>query len=718
MSSTYEKTSMDNTEMSKLIEAAKQQSSERSKKEVEKRKKMVVSTNTSSTTVVSNQTDMKSVEHGEYVKTEDGMGAIVIDHEVELEKRRSNDKTGEALLNLLNPNGLIIDANQYVPDYGKDAPEGYDPGVQFITENPYDPKTKKIKEIKDGFSKLSLGLPGQGLVNSESDEAKIVAEALHKLETGEIVLPTPEEYEKQKEEARKNRDHKRAERQAKAKEALRQQNARNDIKEEQIVEMEEPQMAEMPENAVIKKGVDELMSTLDTETNNNQVTPDTPVKVETQIETPTKIEEKIVEPIENPTSNTTTQTNVPSEPVAQPDTQPVQAAPQKPTTFNLAEAEEEVKEITESAPEEKKEEEIKPEDVVHIDVPSGEAETLIDSLPVETYEKVVKSKVIKVNEVELKDIPVATSRITNIADYKRVSRRRKNVNTAEITERVLINSGFVITLKGATSLEMATIFVSPTASDVDYEKEYTFCYEHTVGTSIGKLSYNEFVAKVDPMDLETILYGIYEISETDERNVSIICGTNDGGCGESYEVGVKVSELPDLDTVTDETKERIKTIVDAKNSIDVTRRIVEESPTSIVKVIKLGDRFLTIRTTTGNMMIERMDMVESIGQTYGPLIAILILYVESITLQIQERPDVEPTPYLLDTVELICEELVHFNDDELECVKDIISELKQYRTISFSIKGPCVCPNCRNVKKSIPCAISDLVFQKAQNVLV
>ena len=175
----------------------------------------------------------------------------------ELEKRRSNDKTGEALLNLLNPNGLIIDANQYVPDYGKDAPEGYDPGVQFITENPYDPKTKKIKEIKDGFSKLSLGLPGQGLVNSESDEAKIVAEALHKLETGEIVLPTPEEYEKQKEEARKNRDHKRAERQAKAKEALRQQNARNDIKEEQIVEMEEPQMAEMPENAVIKKGVDE-----------------------------------------------------------------------------------------------------------------------------------------------------------------------------------------------------------------------------------------------------------------------------------------------------------------------------------------------------------------------------------------------------------------------------------------------------------------------------
>ena len=554
----------------------------------------------------------------------------------------------------------------------------------------------------EGFSKLTPGLPGHGLVSADSEEGRLVAEAFHKLETGEIVLPTPEEYEKQKEEAKKKRDQERAERQAKAKEALKAQTARNDTKEQPVVEREEPQMAEMPENAVIKKGVDELMSALETGNTNHQVQPDTTPNVGT--------------PIENPASNRNDNSN---EQVVQPVREKPQMPPQKPATFNLAEAEEEVKENAENAPEvESDTETIKPEEVVHIDVPAGEADTLMEHLPLGTYDKVVKAKVIKVNEVELKDVPTATARVTSIADYKRLAKRRPKTKTAEVTERALINSGFVITLKGATSLEMATIFTSPNTTDVDWEKEYNFCYEHTVGTSLGKLSYNEFLAKVDPTDIETILDGIYEISETDTRNVSIICGTNDGGCGQSYEVEVKISDLPNLDEVTDEMKARIKTIVDAKNSVDETRRIVEDSPTSIVKTIKLDDRYIKLRPTTGSMMIERIDRIDSIGQTYSPLVAILVLYVESITVQIQERPDVEPVSYLLDTVDLICEELMHLDDDELQCVKDVVTnELPQYRAITYSIKGPCKCPHCGNVKKSIPCSISDLVFQKAQSVL-
>lgn len=386
-----------------------------------------------------------------------------------------------------------------------------------------------------------------------------------------------------------------------------------------------------------------------------------------------------------------------------------------PKTFNLAAAEEEVKEA-EATPvvEEEKKEEIKPDEVVEINVPAGEADKLIDNLPLDTYQKVVRSKVVKINEVTLKDIPTATTRVTSIADYKQLAKRRPRTKTAELTERVLVNSGFVITLKGATSLEMATIFTSPTSSDVDWEKAYRFCYEHTVGTSIGKLGYNEFVKKVDPADIETILYGIYEISESDSRSVTINCGE----CGGSYEVDVKIAQLPNLDDVNEETRNRIKTIVDAKNSVDDTRRIVEDSPTCNVKVVQFGDdRYITLRTTTGNMMIERIDRVDDISNEYGALIAILILYVESITIMVQDRPDVEPTPYLLDTIDTICEELVQLSDEELKYMKDIVVEFKQFKPVTYSIKGPCQCPNCGDSKKSIPCAIADLVFQKAQSVL-
>lgn len=707
MTPTHEKSSMDASEMSDMIKAAKQQQLERSQKEATKRKPMVVAT-ANNAKVVSNSADIASAEHGSYVQTEDGIGAIVVDHEVEMQKRQENDKTGQALLNLLNPNGLITDANQYIPDYGKDAPEGYDPGVQFINENPYDPKTKKLKDIKAGFSKLVPGLPGHGLVDADSDEGRMVAEAFRKLETGEVVLPTPEEYEQQKKEAKEKREREREERRNKAKEALKSKNSQPDqsIKQSSTpVEdaVDEPQMGVMPENAIIRKGVDDLLNALE---NGNKTNTQEEVSTQQATEARTPVKVNVEPPKTTPEATRPIQDEQPKE--------------ESSKVLNLAEAEEEVKEMgdiaEEAAPSEP---EIKPEEVVNINVPAGEAATLMETLPIDTYNKVVRAKVVKVNEVELKDIPTATSRITNMADYKRLAKRRPKTKTAEITERVLINSGFVITLSGATSLEMATIFTSPTSTDVDWEKEYSFCYEHTVGTSLGKLSYNDFVQKVSPSDIETILDGIYEISETDTRKVSIICGTNDGGCGESYEVDAVISDLPNLDKLTEESKERIKKIIDAKGSMDETKRIVEDSPTSIVKYVQCGDdRVIALRTTTGNMMIERIDRIDGIGQTYGPLVALLMLYVENITITIKEREDAEPETFLLDTVDLICSELIQLEDNELQFVKDIITDtLKEYPTITYSIKGPCKCPHCGNTKKEIPCSISDLVFQKAQSVL-
>lgn len=667
MSTTYEKSSMDTSEMSELIKAAKQQQLERAQKNAEKQKS---NNQDLTTTILDNNTDISSIEHGSYVQTEDGVGAILVDNDYEINKKRENDKTGKALLNLLNSDGLIHNANSYNPNYGSDVPDGYDPGVEFIKENPYDPKTKQLKDIKAGFATLVPGLPGHGLVEADSEEGRLVAEALHKLETGEIVLPTPEEYEQQKKEAMERKNKERIDRRQKAQEALK-----NNIEEETVEDDNEPHMAEVPDDVVVTKGVEELMNMLDNQQTENE-----------------QVVQEVSQPVE----------------------QIVVEEPKK--VFNLAEAEKAVYEPKEEIQETPvNSEEVKPEEIVNINVAKGEAKELIENLPLETYNKVVKSKVVKVNEVELKDIPTTTRRITSVADYKRLAKRRPRTKSAEVTERVLINSGFVITLTSATSLELATIFKSSANSDVDWEKEYTFCYEHTVGTSIGKLSYNEFVNRVDPTDLETILDGIYEISETDTRSISLTCGN----CNTVYDVNVKIADLPVLDELTDDSKKRIKEIIEAKGSIDETKRIVENSPTSIVKYVKCGeDRIFALRTTTGNMLIERIDRVDDIGEQYGPLVALLMLYIENITISVEEKAGAPTTNYLLDTVELICNELLQLNDDELQFIKDIITDsLVQYPVVNYSIKGPCKCPECGTVKDSIPCSIVDLVFQKTLSVL-
>lgn len=690
----HEKSDLGATDLSEMIKMAKAQQEEKSKQAAEKRK---LESPKSKTVAVKNREG--SMEHGSYAVGEDGIGGIIIDHELELEKMRENDKTGKKLMSLLDSNSLVIDVGSYTPDYGEDAPEGYDPGVQYIKDNPYDKKSQDMIKLKEEFAKYEIGLPGHGLVPKGSDEAKKVAAALEKLRTGEVVLPTPEEYEAQKKAAMERKARKQAQAQAEQQTVPTEQS-----NNESIPAIEEPTMGIMPENAVMKKGVEDLLNEINgikTE-EQEELIPMNKIDLSELEESPA--EETVVEPPHHVLG----QPLIPNKP---PEPQPI----------DLVGLEEGLAEDAKAAtpkPVEKKPE-VKPEDIVTINVAEGEAETLMQNLPIETYNKVVSSKVVKVNEIELKDVPVKTTRLTDIAKYRMLSQRRPNTNTAEVTERVLINSGFIVTLKAATSLEMATIFSSPTSNDVDWEKEYIFCYEHTVGTSLGNLSYNEFVSRVAPTDIETILFGIYEISETDERKVSINCGQNDGGCGRTYEVTVPINTLPNLDALTPESRERINQIIAAKNSPEETRRIVKNSPPSIAKYVQCGDRILTVRTTTGNMMIERVERIDDIAETYNnAIIPLLTLYVESITISFKEREDAEPQDYLIDTLDILCEELSKLTDEEIEMIKEIIlNDLVEYPTITYSIKGPCVCPHCGNVKDSIPSPISDLVFQKVRSVL-
>lgn len=692
-------------DIGELIRLSKEKESTKLKESMEQ--KQVTPTSNKTKVTLTDPTDITSAEHGEYIETEDGVGGIVVENDHMLKELLEIDQTRKAIAKLnSNDRELISDLNWSDNDYGEDAPEGYDPGSIYIKKNHHDPKVQSMIEIKEGFSKLSLGLPNHGLVPADSDEARLVQEALDKVRSGEIILPTPEEYEEQKAEA----ERKRKERQERLLNGGKKPSKKKPSKEkeENPAPVEEPifqdtleqssdipEMGDLPENMIIKRGVDEQLAKLEQATNETVVN----VKPKAQrVETPTEVQNTIPEPVET----------------KEPELLEV---PEKRQPINLVEYMiEEEEENQEEASNEKQEETVQPNEVTEINVPVGEAETLIQNMPLETYDKMVASKVIRINEVELKDVPVGTRRISRVEDYKMLAKRRKP-KSAEVTERVLINSGFVIFLNAATSLEMATIFKSPLSNTIDWEKEYQFCYEHTVGTSIGKLSYNEFVLKVHPTDIETILDGIYELSETDTRDITIDCDA-EKGCGQPHDVKVKISELPDLNSLPKESIDRIKYIVASRHDLDKAKEIQSDSPTMVTKCIQIGDRTVIIRSTTGPMIIERIDRVDDLMMRYGAIVPMLLMYISEIRITYQEREDVKPDVFVIDSVDLLCEEIKQFTDEELEIVRQVIAnDIKEYQVVTYSIKGPITCPNCGHMEESIPCTISSLVFQKTQSVL-
>ena len=62
------------------------------------------------------------------------------------------------------------------------------------------------------------------------------------------------------------------------------------------------------------------------------------------------------------------------------------------------------------------------QEVTVFNVNSEKADDFINTLPLEAYDKVVKSHTIQVNQVDLKDVPTATRRITNLADYRALAK--------------------------------------------------------------------------------------------------------------------------------------------------------------------------------------------------------------------------------------------------------------------------------------------------------
>ena len=699
--------------------------------------------------------DIESAKDGDYFVGEDGVGAIVIDNEERARKMQENDKTGKALLELVHSDALITDANEYRPNYGENAPEGYDPGVEWMKNNPFDKKTKDMADIKRRFSKLTYGFTG--LVDANSPEARIMAEAMEKVRTGEVVLPTPEEFEQQKREAEERKRQRRERLSGKKQQPVANRSAKPKTENvstkkrtpepAKLPDKEgsaEPQMADMPENVIIRKGVLEQMSEIMNET--ASVTPVSnrrTVAVNNETPVPKKNEEAKSKPEQNvvvpqaPVEEDPLQGIDLNEELPMPEhevggiilDEPAPAAAQKPEErkpidlFATQERIDEARENGELDVEDSEEEETSETDderpnVTVINVPEGEAATFMQNMPLDTYNKVVRSKAIQVNQVELKDVPTATRRIDNIADYRALAKRRANKKPTELTERALLNSGFVITVKPATSMEMSSVFKSMAQTDLDWQKAYSFCYEHTVETSIGKLSYNDFVLKVSPLDIETILDGIYEISEPPERNIEVTCGVGDGGCGNPFNIKIDVNTLQDVKDLPTESKERIKKIIDVRNEYDAAREFHMDSPSMQVKIMKFGDRYIYLRSTSGNMLIERNDRLPQISDQYGALVALLVLYVDKISIVYSDRDDAEPDTIDLTTLDIICEELRTLEDDELDQLKSVISdELRDFPTMKYSLKGHFVCPNCGLVKTKIPCAISDLIFQKVQRML-
>lgn len=351
--------------------------------------------------------------------------------------------------------------------------------------------------------------------------------------------------------------------------------------------------------------------------------------------------------------------------------------------------------------------------VVQFNVPAQNTRDFINSMTNDEMKKVTKASTIIVNEVKEMNIPTASRVISSFDEFKRVVNRHTEVDSVET---VLMNSGYMATFKGCGALAMATLLPTSPDEPIDYGKQYQFCYDNLVNTSIGKLSYNEFCLRTHLNDLPTCLLAILRASDPDESQITLECAE----CKTEYDVKYRLSELLDLDSITDEMNAQVEKVANARHTYEDAMKAHMESPVMQVKYAQVTDNnnryTIEIKPANGNITIERVPLLRALSARYSQYVAAIITYIPSITIEVLDDSgtNVVQSFNIVDPY-AIADIMTSFRLDTVKAIGKIISSVTQleYPSPKYSFKGKFKCPKCGREEDHVSCTIESLVFYRA-----
>lgn len=304
---------------------------------------------------------------------------------------------------------------------------------------------------------------------------------------------------------------------------------------------------------------------------------------------------------------------------------------------------------------------------------------------------------IDVNSIEIIDAPQGLSKID---DYDLVINNRP-------TYQVVCNQSCYVAqmeaLKYADSMAITNSSLDAYASRV---KLYQTIYAKTNATSLGKISYKDFLRITSFYDISSLIYGIYQQSFPGETEFTINCGH----C--SKPVDVKINN----DTLVSAKDESVyKNIMDVINSVNnpeealgksivnkTTRKVLPDTKIIVdIQTPSLHDHLTILGSVDKNKIDENAD-----------LIAIMLFLKKILMLDVKASMESGTAKYY--EIKNNSEIAKLIRDLPLEDFK-ILSEEMQKRIDQYAINykiSSFPCPHCAKDLGDIPIDMEQLLFHR------
>lgn len=324
----------------------------------------------------------------------------------------------------------------------------------------------------------------------------------------------------------------------------------------------------------------------------------------------------------------------------------------------------------------------------------------------EKLEKVKKIKLEEVETVELKQIK------TKRAKKGRAKKIINKVNKTRHTPVVLPISGFTVTMSGCSTYELLTL-ITDEGNPVELQRsKWSLIHSKIVDTSIGKLSFDDFLNNVAQMEYDVLVYGILCASYPEKDKFPLKCPK----CGTSFEHEYDIRSLLRAEKMSEKLMDAVAHVVDCSVREEDAKECHENSLLNQDLVIKLPQSGYIFRlgVQTAHDFIENsVDAIDRLDQKYAQS-AIIASAVRSIFI---EDPD-DGEYFEIDDTEDVIETIFSLQNTDLVVLGKKITELVDDMSFEFGLMNiDCPDRKCKQHTNSIPIEIDTILFHKYRQVM-
>jgi hypothetical protein len=303
----------------------------------------------------------------------------------------------------------------------------------------------------------------------------------------------------------------------------------------------------------------------------------------------------------------------------------------------------------------------------------------IDSIPEES--KIVPMK--RKSNIDLSAISIKIPK--DKKDYLLL--RKKRLETEATYQVVLPKSGYYAEMLKLSSIEIQNLALANQSNSkyVYRQKLLKLVYDKVANTSLGKISFTDFLHITAEIELNILLYGIYCMTYKDINDYNITCEN----CEKNYNLSVHNKNLLILDVNQD-----ADTILSIKNIVTEAKTPEELTKQSFVANIS------RIELNNGDVYeIKEPSLYDSLDRLYknideekykGDITLGFTKYINSINILDGDGEYLQFTEF-----DPVYTEFKALSDEDHYIVSECIKEISNKNRIRFGLRN-ITCPHCQH----------------------